>query len=121
LLAPEVSDVDGNTEERRGTISVFNGPQPDIRVGDTREDEIETVSQWLLLLKNEGIKPHEIGVFVRSTRELDRASAAVRRAGFDFKILDEHLETFSGNVSIGTMHLAKGLEFRTVVVMACDD
>lgn len=121
LLAPEVSDVDGNTEERRGTISVFNGPQPDIRVVNTREDEIETVSQWLLLLKNEGIKPHEIGVFVRSTRELDRAGAAVKRAGFDFKILDEHLETISGYVSIGTMHLAKGLEFRAVVAMACDD
>jgi hypothetical protein len=25
LLAPELSDVDGNAEERRGTISVFNG------------------------------------------------------------------------------------------------
>jgi superfamily I DNA/RNA helicase len=24
-------------------------------------------------------------------------------------------------VSIGTMHLAKGLEFRAVAVMACDD
>jgi plasmid stability protein len=27
LLAPEVSDVDGNVEERRGTVSVFNGPR----------------------------------------------------------------------------------------------
>ncbi|MFO7970991.1 MAG: UvrD-helicase domain-containing protein, partial [Desulfobacterales bacterium] len=27
LLAPEVSDVDGNTEDRRGTISLFNGPK----------------------------------------------------------------------------------------------
>lgn len=27
----------------------------------------------------------------------------------------------TGQVSIGTMHLAKGLEFRAVVVMACDD
>ncbi len=26
LLGPEVSDVDGNTETRRGTVSVFNGP-----------------------------------------------------------------------------------------------
>jgi superfamily I DNA/RNA helicase len=26
-----------------------------------------------------------------------------------------------GRLSIGTMHLAKGLEFRAVVVMACDD
>jgi len=27
----------------------------------------------------------------------------------------------SGHVAICTMHLAKGLEFRAVVVMACDD
>ena len=36
-------------------------------------------------------------------------------------MLDEKIETTSGRVSIGTMHLAKGLEFRAVVVMACDD
>lgn len=35
--------------------------------------------------------------------------------------LDAHVETVSGHVSIATMHLAKGLEFRAVVVMACDD
>jgi superfamily I DNA/RNA helicase len=38
-----------------------------------------------------------------------------------FRILDEHVETASGHVSISTMNLAKGLEFRAVVVMACDD
>ena len=27
----------------------------------------------------------------------------------------------NGALSIGTMHLAKGLEFKAVVVMACDD
>ena len=32
LLGPELSDVDGNTEQRVGTISVFNGPTPTIRV-----------------------------------------------------------------------------------------
>jgi superfamily I DNA/RNA helicase len=37
------------------------------------------------------------------------------------KVLDEHVDTTSGHVSISTMHLAKGLEFRSVVVMACDD
>jgi superfamily I DNA/RNA helicase len=36
------------------------------------------------------------------------------------KVLDE-FETASGHISIGTMHLAKGLEFRAVAVMACDD
>src|SRR5262249_7658366 len=37
LLGPEVSDMDGNTEEPKGTISTFNGPQPDIMVLETPE------------------------------------------------------------------------------------
>lgn len=121
LLGPEVSDVDGNTEERSGTISVFNGPFPEIQVLNSPEEEIETVAQWLSKLKSENIKAHEIGVFVRSSAELDRGRAAVKKAGCDFTVLDEHLETKSGSLAIGTMHLAKGLEFRAVVVMACDD
>ena len=44
-----------------------------------------------------------------------------KAAGLSFKILDEHVGTASGHVSISTIHLAKGLEFRAVVVMACDD
>jgi mRNA-degrading endonuclease RelE of RelBE toxin-antitoxin system len=121
LLGPEVSDVDGNTEDRGNTISVFNGPAPTIRVLESLKSETSTVSEWILDLKKEGVAPHEIGVFVRSAAELDRARAAVKDAGFAFKILDEKVETTSGHVSIGTMHLAKGLEFRAVVVMACDD
>jgi superfamily I DNA/RNA helicase len=69
----------------------------------------------------EGIAPHEFGVFVRSAAQLDRARDAIQQAGMPFKILDDNVETASGHVSISTMHLAKGLEFRAVVVMACDD
>jgi superfamily I DNA/RNA helicase len=62
-----------------------------------------------------------IGVFVRSEAELDRAQLAVETAGLQSQVLDDHAETVSGRVSLGTMHLAKGLEFRSVAVMACDD
>jgi mRNA-degrading endonuclease RelE of RelBE toxin-antitoxin system len=122
LLAPEVSDVDGNTEERRGTVSVFNGVPPEIMVLDSSEDETAAVAKWLSALKTaQNILPHEIGVFVRSQAQLERASKAMQHAGLPFKVLDERIETISGHASIGTMHLAKGLEFRAVVVMACDD
>src|ERR1035441_5308919 len=70
---------------------------------------------------NAGILPHEFGLFVRSAGQLGRAQAAIKESGLAFKILDEHIETTSGYVSISTMHLAKGLEFRAVAVMACDD
>jgi mRNA-degrading endonuclease RelE of RelBE toxin-antitoxin system len=121
LLGPELSDVDGNIENRRGTVSVFNGPKPTIKTLDTPEDEIEAVSQWLMGRSIEGVAPHEIGIFVRSEKEIDRARAAVELSGIPCKVLDENVESISGHISISTMHLAKGLEFRAVVVMACDD
>lgn len=83
--------------------------------------EVKAVAAWLVELSNAGIVPHEFGIFVRSTGQLDRAQAAVTQAGLPFKILDEHVEATSGHVSICTMHLAKGLEFRAVAVVACDD
>ena len=58
---------------------------------------------------------------MRSAAQLERAIAAVSKAGMAFKVLDEQVESISGHVSISTMHLAKGLEFRAVAVMACDD
>jgi superfamily I DNA/RNA helicase len=36
-------------------------------------------------------------------------------------VLDDKVEMTDGRVSICTMHMAKGLEFRAVAVMACDD
>lgn len=121
LLAPEISDVDGNREDRRGATSVFNGPDPAIRTLDDPEAEIETVSRWLVERLGEGVAPEEIGVFVRSPAELERARTAVEQAGLSFQVLDEKVQSSPGHVSVSTMHLAKGLEFRAVVVMACDD
>jgi superfamily I DNA/RNA helicase/mRNA-degrading endonuclease RelE of RelBE toxin-antitoxin system len=121
LLGPEVADVDGNTEDRRGTVSVFNGPAPAVQTFNSQEEENNAVSAWLAERSKEGVMPHEFGVFVRSDAELDRARAAVSKTGLPSKLLDEHVETTSGKISIGTMHLAKGLEFRAVVVMGCDD
>ncbi len=44
LLPGELADVDGNTERRGATVSVFNGPAPDVRTFDSRERETETVA-----------------------------------------------------------------------------
>jgi superfamily I DNA/RNA helicase len=121
LLGPAVTDVDGNGENRGDTVSVFNGPPPTIHSLKSEKEEIKTVGSWMAEQAKAGVLPHEIGVFVRSEGQLDRAQAAAKGAGLAFKVLDEHVETTSGYVSICTMHLAKGMEFRAVVVMACDD
>ncbi|MBI2796657.1 MAG: ATP-dependent helicase [Gemmatimonadetes bacterium] len=121
LLGPQVTDVDGNVEDRSDAISVFNGPPPDIRVLQTEGEEGESVGAWIAEQSKAGVLPHEFGVFVRSVGQLARAQSAVEAAALPIRVLDEKVEAASGYVSISTMHLAKGLEFRAVVVMACDD
>jgi superfamily I DNA/RNA helicase len=121
LLGPEVTDVDGNKEDRRNAVSVFNGPDPRIEILSTIEDEQTLISQWLKEQIDKKVLPHEIGLFVRTSEQMDRARAAVRAVGLKIRVLDEIVETEIDHISIGTMHLAKGLEFRVVAVMACDD
>ena len=121
LLDPEQTDADGITESRAGTVSVFNGAPPEIRVFDDQELETEAVAAWIRDLAENGVAPEEFGVFVRSAAEIERALSAVDAAGLASVVLDENVRTTRGSASVSTMHLAKGLEFRAVVVMACDD
>jgi plasmid maintenance system killer protein len=121
LLPTTVSDVDGNAEGRRGTVSMFDGPSPLVTVCKDIGKEAEAVGTWIAERLREGCKPHEIGVFVRSDAELKRARAALKIAGARSIELSDKVEVEDDSVAISTMHFAKGLEFRSVIVMACDD
>jgi mRNA-degrading endonuclease RelE of RelBE toxin-antitoxin system len=121
LLPKIVFDVDQNEQDRRGTVSVFNGPDPEIQTFADADRETKGVADWIKAAVADGITPAEIGIFVRSNDQLARARAAVKAAGHTQLELSERLEQPQGRVAIGTMHLAKGLEYKAVVVMACDD
>jgi superfamily I DNA/RNA helicase len=122
LLGTEIADVDGNRESRRDAISVFNGPPPDVRTFAGQEQECGAVARWLKAQVAAGVRPQEIGIFVRPGAEIPRATMAADAAGLSWRVLDNTPASDSAAaVSIGTMHDAKGLEFRAVVVMACDD
>jgi hypothetical protein len=121
LLPTAVRDVDGNADERNRTVSVFNGPPPEIQQLDTEQAEIAAVSAWITQARADGILPSEIGIFVRTRDQLFRARLAVEAASLPWLELSERDQDATGSVSIGTMHLAKGLEFKAVAVMACDD
>ena len=119
LLPQIVRDVDGREEERKGTISVFDGPSPEVDILETASTEIDRVAEFITQALAKGVRANEIGIFVRSRPELDRARAAATAAGLS-PVEPGDMAPMTGDaVLIGTMHLAKGLEFRAVVVMAC--
>lgn len=121
LLGHDIADLDGFVESRTGVVSPVDGHPPEIRLYGSSEEEMEGVSSWLQARLEEGVANSEIGIFVRSENEIERALEAVRNAGARATVIDRERTTVSDTISLGTMHVAKGLEFRVVVVMACDD
>lgn len=121
LLGIEVGDVDGNIEIRKGTVSVFNGPAPTISIFKDAQAEIAGVAEWVKERLTEGVLAEEIGIFVRSGDELRRARDVCQTGEVQFQVLDDPKDRKANSASVCSMHLAKGLEFRVVVVMACDD
>jgi hypothetical protein len=109
LLPAVLRDVDGAEDERRGIVSVFDGPPPRVETFATEVEERAAVDQAVSAWLAEGIEPHEIGIFVRTPDLIARARAAL--AGVDG----------AERITTASMHLAKGLEFRAVAVMACDE
>ena len=121
LLPKVVRDVDGLEEKRAGTISVFAGAPPEVALLEDEAAEEVRVAAFLAAAVEAGASPGEIGVFVRSRAELPRARAAIKAAGLEAAELSDRSVDVGGRVAMGTMHLAKGLEFRVVAVIACDD
>jgi superfamily I DNA/RNA helicase len=82
--------------------------------------EIKAIERWLSSLLREGLTPGDIALFARSDALLKaRAIRAVEACGIPFTLLKDKQLTVDG-VAIGTMHRAKGLEFKAVGVVACD-
>lgn len=121
LLGPEIADVDGNVERRRGTVSVLNGPEPRVRIFPTEAAEQEGIGAWLRERVVQGVQPEEVGVFIRSGEQLSRARRAVAAAGLSASVPAAGVDPEPGKVVLLPMHQAKGLEFRAVVACCCDD
>ena len=106
LLPSSLTDVDGHSENRERTQSAFNGPEPIIQTFDDGQKEIDFITQWLSALINDnGVAPDEIAIFVRVMEQLERASSVA----------------VDPRIVIDVMQNGKGLEFRAVVLMACNE
>ena len=121
LLPPSIRDVDGLEDDRTATVSVFNGPPPEVLIAASEVEEVEKVAAFIQAARADGIEPAAIGLFVRSRNELPRARAAAAKAGIEATELTGRSDGEIGRIALGTMHFAKGLEFRAVAVMACDE
>lgn len=119
LLPQTVRDVDGLEDDRRGTVSVFDGMKPEIAIAANENAEKEAAVEFVVQLVEEGFKANEIGIFYRSPAERARARAIAEEAALPIR--SQLKEADTEETLVGLMHLAKGLEFRAVLVVCCDE
>ena len=104
-------------------IALRSGPAPEMLSASTAEDELQVALKKILAWREKGLKPSEIAVLYRANTE--------RWVRHLTSLLSEHMVVYwphntSGRfvdpsgVCVRTMHSAKGLQWRAVLVMRCD-
>ncbi|MDR3468143.1 MAG: AAA family ATPase [Xanthobacteraceae bacterium] len=121
LLPARLTEVDGEAEER-GAVSLLRGPKPGLKGSVDLAGEASVLAEWLSGLRERGVAPDEIAIFARTRRALqETVEPALKRTQMSSTWLVPDKAHESGKVVLGTLHSAKGLEFRAVAIVACSD
>lgn len=122
ILPASLDDPNGGEPELRDAVSLFSGPEPSIERAANPGAEVDAVAAWLKTLISNGYAPSDIAIFAR-TNDLvaKRARHVVGNLGLKAHLLKDDEPPEAKRIAIGTMHRAKGLEFKAVVVMGCEE
>jgi superfamily I DNA/RNA helicase len=110
LLPVTLTESDGNEERRDGVVSLFDGRTPEIQTFEGEEAEEAALSQWTQSLFADGITSDEIAFLGRSADMVERCRRSKRMLG-----------DVATGIECMEMHDAKGLEFRAIAIVGCDD
>ena len=110
-------------EEGRDGVSLLTGAPPTVKVCKDESDEVLHLAEWFQDMRRLGYEQAEIAVFTRRTRTLATiCDPALRMVeGLNRRDLQDSRPSSEDGVSFGTMHRAKGLEFKAVAVVGCSD
>lgn len=117
ILGDSCDDMEEGVTSRGGTRSLLSGPAPVFAGKASRPEENEAivvqVREWL----GTGLADREIAIFARTNARCQEIAAALESADIAVHLLAR--EAGGDGVRIGTMHRAKGLEFKSVIVAGC--
>ena len=118
LLDDEMDDMNGSREQRVAARSVTSGPDPQLIPYATWDSELEgaikKISEWRR-------ESEEIGILTRTNSAAVQVCEALARRDIPHVNLKDQQDSEVRRISVGTMHSAKGLEFRFVLVVNCSE
>jgi superfamily I DNA/RNA helicase len=122
--AAVLGDVEPNSEDEflaGEAVSLMSGPHPTIERCESPEEESDKLADWLRQLFEQGVESEEVAIFARTSRLLEeRVEPALEILGIPANVIGANRRDKGGGIAIGSLHSAKGLEFRAVAIVACD-
>jgi superfamily I DNA/RNA helicase len=111
-----VDDLDGETDEEKGYMSLLSGPKPECHRFASAEQEQEFLGKTLKELVK--ARPaEEICLVARTAKTIkDDYQALLKSLGIEHLVLDKSKEGTGGGVRLATMHRVKGLEFPVMIL-----
>ncbi len=102
-------------------MSLLNGLSPQQQAYASEEQEVAGVVAYLKSAFGDGFSPADVAIFARTNALLEsRAVRVAEHLGVAHHLLADDRPVASDCLALGTMHRAKGLEFKIVVVLGCD-
>lgn len=114
----ELSD---EPNESRRSISIFDGPKPLVKLFSDRDSEVKNLLSWIKKQIGNGIQPHEIVVLTPNDLAMSVASKEMKANKIRNWKLDATANYLNGEVGLATVSRVKGLEYRSVAIIGCDE
>lgn len=117
LTPMDSPDLNERKIPRQAARSLFSGPEPVLHGFESDSAQLQQIITQLKELQSQGYQPGDIAMFVRTNSAIDKIGSALREAGFKTAKLSQNSDLDPNAFAIGTMHSAKGLEFKIVFVL----
>jgi superfamily I DNA/RNA helicase len=114
----QYDNFDGETEDKKGYISLFHGDVPEYKLFSTKNDELDFVLSQISDLRKTGVKLHDIVIGARTRSEIKDFKSVLHNN--DYAYLDITGASNTGQkdgVRVSTFHSMKGLEFRHIFLV----
>lgn len=114
-------DLDGTEDSRKGTRSLLTGVEPELVAFDKLSQQSEFIIDEINGLLEKGLSVNDIAIFARTSDRLISIETALKKANIPSHRLQKDLDISISAIHLGTMHRAKGLEFKVVFVIDISD
>ena len=117
-----IDDLDGGADNNLGVRSVAHGPEPCLRLFQSRDEQAAWLVQYLNDLLEQGEPPRGVCIVARTRRERDAIGGELVEADLPIEVLEaDSPDESSGGVRLATMHRVKGLEFDRMVIVSVNN